>query len=313
MEVVRRRLRERRFSVRTQEAYVHWIRRYIRFHGGRHPRESSETEVAEFLSSLAVDEELSISTQKQAKSALVFLYDKVLARPLGGLDRIASGRGSSFVPMVLSVREMRALLKELSPVPRLCAELMYGSGLRLSECVALRVKDVDVDRLGLVVRGGKGGKDRHVPLAERCVEPLERHLASEHQRFDEDTRRGTRTTRIAAGLERKYPGADRDWRWRYVFSAARTFVDEAGVRRRHHMDATVLQRAIPEAARRAGLTKRVTCHTLRHSFATHLLESGAHIRRVQDVLGHTDIRTTQRYTHVVDQSGGGVRSPADRL
>jgi site-specific recombinase XerD len=195
----------------------------------------------------------------------------------------------------------------------LCAELMYGSGLRLSECVGLRVKDVDLDRLGLVVRGGKGDKDRRVPLAERCVEPLGRHLASERHRFDEDTRRGTRTTGIAAALARKYPGADRDWRWRYVFSAARTFVDEAGVRRRHHMDATVLQRAIPAAARRAGLTKRVTCHTLRHSFATHLLESGVDIRRVQDALGHTDVRTTQRYTHVVDQSGGGVRSPADRL
>jgi integron integrase len=272
-----------------------------------------EDEVSGFLSALAVDEELSVSTQKQATSALVFLYDKVLARPLERLDRVALARGSNFVPVVLSLREMRALLKELPPIPRLCAELMYGSGLRLSECVTLRVKDLDLDRLAIVVREGKGGKDRNVPLAERCGEPLGRHLRSERRRFDEDTRRGTRTTEIGAALARKYPGADRDWRWRYVFAAARTYVDEAGVRRRHHMDPTVLQRAIPAAARRVGLTKRVTCHALRHSFATHLLESGVDIRRVQDVLGHTDVRTTQRYTHVADLAGGGVRSPADRL
>ena len=313
MEVVRRRLRERRYSPRTQVAYVHWIRRFIRFHDRRHPKEMGEDEVAEFLSSLVVDDELSASTQKQATSALVFLYDKVLARPLKELGRVAAGRSGTFVPVVLSVRELRALLKELASVPRLCAELMYGSGLRLSECVALRVKDVDLDRLAILVRGGKGDKDRHVPLAERCVEALGRHLVAERQRFDDDTRRGVRTTEIGAGLARKYPSADRDWRWRYVFAAVRTFVDGAGVRRRHHMDPSVLQRAIPAAARRAGLTKRVTCHTFRHSFATHLLESGVDIRRVQDVLGHTDLRTTMRYTHVVDQSAGGVRSPADRL
>jgi integron integrase len=314
MEVVRRRLRENRYRSRTQEAYVHWIRRFIRFHGRRHPKEMAEEEVSDFLSSLAVDEELSVSTQKQATSALVFLYDKVLARPLGKLNRVAVARGSQFVPLVLSVREVRALLKELAPTPRLCAELMYGSGLRLTECVTLRVKDLDLDRLAIVVRGGKGGKDRHVPLAERCVEVLRRHLVAERTRFDEDTRRGIRTTAIGGALSRKYPNADRDWRWRYVFAAARTYVDaEDGVRRRHHMDPTVLQRAIPAAARRAGLTKRVTCHALRHSFATHLLESGVDIRRVQDVLGHTDVRTTQRYTHVADLTRGGVRSPADRL
>lgn len=313
MEVVRRRLRENRYSPRTREAYVHWIRRFIRFHGRRHPKEMGEEEVSEFLSSLAVDEELSVSTQKQATSALVFLYDKVLARPLKKLDRVAVARGSQFVPLVLSVREVRALLKELAPIPRLCAELMYGSGLRLSECVTLRVTDLDLDRLAIVVRGGKGGKDRHVPLAERCLESLNRHLLAERTRFDEDTRRGIRMTQIGGALSRKYPNADREWRWRYVFAAARTYVDEFGVRRRHHMDPTVLQRAIPAAARRARLTKRVTCHALRHSFATHLLESGVDIRRVQDVLGHTDVRTTQRYTHVTDLSRGGVRSPADRL
>ena len=164
-----------------------------------------------------------------------------------------------------------------------------------------------------MVRGGKGGKDRAVPLAERSVEPLTLHLRRERRRFDDDMRREIRTTERGSALGRKYPGADCDWRWRYVFAAARTYVDEAGVRRRHHMDPTVLQRAIPAAARRAKLTKRVTCHALRHSFATHLLESGVDIRRVQDVLGHTDVRTTQRYTHVADMAGGGLPSPADRL
>ena len=313
MEVVRRRLRERRFSPRTQEAYVYWIRRFIRFHGRRHPRELAEAEVSEFLSSLATRDELSMASQKQATSALVFLYDTVFARPLSRLDRIAVARASTFVPLVLSVREVRALLKQLPPVPRLCAELMYGSGLRLTECVTLRVKDVDFDRLAIVVRGGKGGKDRQVPLAERCVDSLHRHLVAEARRFDEDTRRGIRSSEIGVSLARKYPNADREWRWRYLFAAARTFVDASGVRRRHHMDPTVLQRAIPAAARRARLTKRVTCHALRHSFATHLLETGVHIRRVQAVLGHTDVRTTMRYTHVADLTGGGVRSPAERL
>ena len=313
MEAVRRRLREHRYSPRTGEAYVHWIRRFIRFHGRRHPKEMAETEVSAFLSSLATDGELSIATQKQATSALAFLYNQVLARPLKRLGRVAVARGSTFVPVVLSVREVRALLKQLRPIPRLCAELMYGSGLRLTECVTLRVKDVDFDRLAIVVRDGEGGKDRHVPLAERCVESLRRHLVAEGRRFDEDARREIRSSELAVALARKYPNADRDWRWCYVFAAARTYIDDRGVRRRHHMDPSVLQRAIPAAARRAGLTKRVTCHALRHSFATHLLESGVHIRRVQDLLGHTDVRTTMRYTHVADLTGRGVRSPADRL
>ena len=312
MEIVRRKLRERRYARRTEEAYVYWIRRFVRFHGRRHPKDMGEPEVSEFLSWLAVEERVSASTQKQAQSALVFLYDRVLVRPLPRLD-VMSARDGGSVPTVLSVREIRVLLRELGPVPRLCAQLMYGSGLRISECMALRVKDVDFDRLAIIVRDGKGGKDRRAPLGERDAAALRRHLADGRAAFDADTRREVRTTMPDDALGRKYPNADRDWRWRYVFPASRTFVDGAGVRRRHHLDATVLQRAIPAAAARGGLTKRVTCHTLRHSFATHLLEQGVDIRRLQVVMGHTDVRTTQRYTHVADRGGAGVPSPTDRL
>jgi integron integrase len=314
MEVVRRRLRERRFSPRTQEAYAGWIRRFIRFHGRRHPNEMGEPEVSAFLSSLAVERRVATSTQKQAIAALVFLYDRVLMRPLGELDRFQPARTPSHVPTVLSRKEMRALLRELRALPRLAAEVMYGSGLRVSECVALRVKDIDFDRLAIVVRGGKGVKDRYTPLAEECAMSLRRHLTQLRDRFDEDARRGIRGTLPSPALAAKFPSADRDWRWCYVFRATRTFVDAGGVRRRHHLDASALQRAIPEAARRAGLTKRVTCHVLRHTFATHLLESGETIRRVQVVLGHTDVRTTMLYTHVVRRGGSAVvSSPLDRL
>lgn len=313
IEVVRRRLRERRYSRRTEEAYVHWIRRFIQFHDRRHPRELGEADVAAFLSALAVEGQVSASTQKQAWAALVFLYDRVLARPLGDLGTFASARVSTSVPTVLSEREVRALLRLLAPVPRLCAQLMYGSGLRVSECVSLRVKDIDVDRLSIVVYGGKGMKDRRVPLAERWVGDLTAHLRHARERYQDDVCRKIRLTALPLALSRKYPNADRDWRWRYVFASPRTYVDSSDVRRRHHLDATVLQRAIPAAALRANLTKRVTCHTLRHSFATHLLESGVDIRRVQVVMGHTDVRTTMRYLHVAERGGSGVRSPGDRL
>jgi len=313
MEVVRRKLRERRYSPRTEEAYVYWIRRFIRFHGRRHPKDMGGPEVTDFLSWLAVEEEVAPSTQKQAQSALLFLYERVVERPLPALDDVVTAGGSGSVPTVLSQREVRALFRELAPVPRLCAELMYGSGLRISECIALRVKDIDFDRFAVIVRDGKGGKDRRAPLGQRDADALRKHLKSVRDQFDADGRRNVRTTMPEGALIRKLPHADRDWRWRYVFPSSRTVVDSAGVRRRHHLDATVLQRAVPAAASRAGLTKRVTCHTLRHSFATHLLEQGVDVRRLQVVMGHTDLRTTQRYTHVADRGGAGVPSPGDRL
>jgi integron integrase len=313
MEVVRRRTRERRYSPRTEQTYVDWIRRFIRFHGRRHPKDLGEEHVREFLSSLAVKGRVSASTQNQALAALRFLYDVVLFRPLSNIDDFVAAPRRGFVPTVLSERELRALFAKLRPLPRLCAELMYGSGLRVGECVTVRVKDVDLDRLEIVVRGGKGDKDRRTPLGERCAEVLRGYLAVEQKRFEADRRRDIRTTGIGEALSRKYPNADREWRWRYLFASVRTVLDDAGVRRRHHVDETTLQRAIPEAARAAGLVKRVTCHALRHSFATHLLESGADVRTVQKLLGHGNLETTMRYLHPNNRGGVGVRSPADRL
>lgn len=313
MEIVRRKLREARYSVRTQKTYADWTLRFIRFHGRRHPKDMGEDEVSAFLSSLVVDRGVSASTQNQALAALTFLYSGVLERPLGRLSVTAAPTSGRHVPVVLSVAEIRRLFRELSGVPRLCAELMYGGGLRVSECVGLRVKDIDLARRELIVRNGKGGKDRRTPLAERLVEQLEAQLKRAVELHRVDFRRGIRTSGIGEALLRKLPNADREFIWCYVFGASRTYLDRAGVRRRHHMDISVLQRAIPVAARRAKLTKRVSCHTLRHSFATHLLEAGANIRTVQELLGHANLDTTMTYTHVFPGGWLGVRSPLDRL
>jgi len=273
MEIVRRKLRERRYSRRTEEAYVHWIRRYIVYNDRRHPRDLAEPEVKRFLSALAVEEGVAASTQNQALAALTFLYDRA----------------------------------------RLCAALMYGSGLRLRECLTLRVKDVDLERREIVVRDGKGGKDRRTPLADRCVAPLQRVLEEERARAQKDRRIDVRTTELSPSLTRKYPNVETEYRWRYIFAATRIFTDSSGVRRRHHFHESAVQRAFKNAVFAAGISKRATCHSLRHSFATHLLESGSDIRTVQELLGHTDVRTTMIDTHVLNRGGLGVRSPADRL
>jgi integron integrase len=256
---------------------------------------------------------LAASTQNQALAALTFLYDAVLGSPLERVEGITPARPSRRVPVVLSQREVRALLGQLRDPLRLCAAIMYGSGLRITECMSLRAKDVDLGRLEIVVRDGKGGKDRRAPLAERCAAELRRWLVARERQYRADQRASVSTTELGEALERKYPHAAREWKWSYVFPAARTLVDSRGVRRRHHLHETVLQRAIKEAAMGAGLSKRVTSHSLRHSFATHLLEAGADIRTVQELLGHTDVRTTMIYTHVLNRGGLGVRSPVDRL
>ena len=314
MEVVRRRLREARYSRRTQKSYVYWTLRYIRFHGRRHPKDMAEPEVAAFLSALVVEGGVSASTQNQAIAALTFVYDGVLQRPLKKLDAVAmASNAPRRMPVVLTTDEIRAILSELSGQVRLCVELMYGSGLRLTECLELRIKDVDVPRRQITVRGGKGDKDRRVPLAERSSPTLERHLARLDGRHVADVRRGIRVSGLGASLSRKLPNADRELAWCYVFPSDRTYVDAEHVRRRHHIDATVVQRALREAVRATKLTKRVTCHAFRHSFATHMLESGADIRTVQELMGHTDVRTTMIYTHAFPGGWLGVRSPADRL
>jgi integron integrase len=272
-----------------------------------------EDEVRRFLSSLAVDEGVAASTQNQALAALTFLYDQVLERPLTRIEGIQPAHRSRHVPVVLSPSEVRTILSHLGEPARLCTALMYGSGLRLLECLTLRAKDLDLDRREIVVRDGKGGKDRRTPLADRCVGPLRRLLADERDGFRRDSQAGVRTTGISASLLRKYPGVDGEFRWRYVFGATRTHVDDSGTRRRHHYHESAIQRAFKNAVTAAGITKRATCHSLRHSFATHLLESGADIRTVQELLGHSDLRTTMIYTHVLNRGGLGVRSPADSL
>ncbi|HEX6574529.1 MAG TPA: integron integrase [Gemmatimonadaceae bacterium] len=313
MERVRRAMRERRYSRRTEEAYTAWIVRYIKFHGLHHPLDLDEADVRAFLSDLAVRQRVSASTQKQATAALVFLYASVLRHPLEPLGDIVPSSRPVRVPVVLSVSEVRAILRKLREPDRLIVSLLYGSGLRILECVSLRVKDIDLERREITVRGGKGNKDRRTPLAQSAVHEVKRQLRSSRRVWQSDRRRHARVTGIDGALARKLPNADREWSWFYVFPATRTFVDSSEVLRRHHLHATQVQRALGVAARSAGITKRVTCHVFRHSFATHLLESGSDIRTIQQLLGHSDLSTTMKYTHVLNRGGLGVKSPADQL
>jgi integron integrase len=314
LERVRRRLRTRGYSARTESAYVDWIRRFVIFHDRRHPSHMGEREIAAFLGHLAVEREVSSSTQNQALSAILFLYRHVLGQPIGYVAGVVRAKDRRRLPVVLSESEIRVVLAHLRGVPRLCATLLYGSGLRLTECLSLRVKDIDFHRGEIVVRSGKGGKDRRVPLPMVLVPDLRKHLERVREQFHRDLRAGLRGAALPGAMGRQLPHADVDWSWQWVFPAGRSSV-EAGtrIRRRHHLHDTALQRAFTTAVRAAGLAKRATCHSLRHSFATHLLEGGADIRTVQELLGHTDLRTTMIYTHVVHRGGLGVRSPADRL
>jgi integron integrase len=313
MELVRRALRERRYSMRTEKAYVHWIRRFILANDRRHPSDLSEADVARYLSSLALEEQVAAATQNQALAALTFLYASVIKRPLARVDGIVPSRRPRRLPVVLTQRELRAIMRHLEEPHRLCAMLMYGSGLRVSECMSLRVKDVDLERREIVVRAGKGDKDRRTPLAEVCLKPVRDLLDQEQPRFARDRAARVGTTGLAESLVRKFPDADLDWRWQYLFGAQRTFRTVDGRRRRHHLHESVMQRAFRAAVELSGIAKRATCHSLRHSFATHLLESGSDIRTVQELLGHTDVRTTMIYTHVLNRGGLGVRSPGDDL
>lgn len=313
MEVVRRAMVERRYSARTEEAYAAWIRRYIVFSGRRHPADLDAQDVRAFLSDLAVRRRVSASTQNQALAALNFLYATVLHRPLAAsLDIVPASRPRR-LPIVLSPGDVRTVLERLREPDRLVVSLLYGSGLRILECVSLRVKDIDIERREIVIRGGKGDKDRRVPLAESGVREVRRMFRSSWKVWHDDRRKGIRVTGIDGALIRKLPDADQQWPWFYVFPAARTFVDASGVLRRHHLHETRVQRAVRVAATEARLGKRVTCHSFRHSFATHLLEAGADIRTIQELLGHSDVRTTMVYTHVLNRGPLGVQSPADRL
>lgn len=303
-------IRVRHYSIRTEQAYIFWIRRFIRFHGYRHPRTLGEREVADFLTDLAVRRRVAPSTQNQALSALVFLYKAVIDRPLGELSGAVRAKAARHVPVVLTVDEVSRVLRGLRGHHWLIGCLLYGSGLRLMEALRLRVKDLDFEHRALVVRDGKGAKDRVVTLPDELVLPLRRHLGGRKTTFECDSSNGHGSVWLPYALARKYPSAPTEWGWQYVFPASRVSRDpRSGAMRRHHVDDSTVQRAVKLAVRAAGITKPASCHTLRHSFATHLLERGMDIRTVQEQLGHTDVRTTQIYTHVLKRGGLAVRSP----
>ena len=307
-------LRLRHYSRHTESAYVGWVRRYIEHHGRRHPAELGGEEVTGYLSMLALERRVSAATQNQALAALLFFYNHVVERPLDRLPKIVRAKRPVVLPVVLSQREVAALLERLPGVSRLIGELLYGAGLRLDEAVSLRVKDIDRPRSQMLVRRGKGAKDRRVPLPARVLPGLEEQLERAAAIVARDAARGVGPVLLPGAFAVKSKGAEREWRWQWVFPATRLHYDAgAAVWRRHHLHATVMQRAVARAAKEAGIAKRATCHTLRHSFATHLLEAGTDIRTVQELLGHRDLKTTMIYTHVLERGPLAVVSPLDRL
>ena len=317
LEQVRDVIRRKHYSIRTEQIYTDWIRRFILFHGKRHPQEMAEKEVAQFLTHLARDRNVAASTQNTALSALLFLYKEVLKQEIGWLEGVERAKKPVRLPVVLSREEVRALFAHLQGRERLMAGLLYGSGLRLMEAVRLRVKDVDLAQARLTVRDGKGGTDRMTMLRLKLAQALEGHLQKMKAQHEEDLEAGFGSVYLPHALARKFPRAEREWIWQWVFPSPRLSLDPradgATEKRRHHVAESALQLAVKRAAVAAGLQKAATCHSLRHSFATHLLENGYDIRTVQELLGHKDVATTQIYTHVMNRGGRGVISPFDAL
>jgi len=314
LEQVRVAIRTKHYSLRTEDTYVQWIRRFILFHDKRHPQEMGVEEISQFLSDLAVTHRVAASTQNQALSAVLFLYKVVLHQELGRIEDLVHAHKPKKLPVILTRQEVKTVLQYLSGPPWLMASLLYGSGLRLLECLRLRVKDIDFSYKQITVREGKGAQDRVTILPLNVLSALQQHLQAVKQLHDRDLEAGFGDVYLPYALEKKYPYAARAWAWQYVFPAAKRSHDpRTGIERRHHVLPLVLQRAVKAALRQAGIPKAASCHTFRHSFATHLLENGADIRTIQELLGHKDVSTTMIYTHVLQRGGQGVRSPVDLL
>lgn len=314
LDQVRERIRHLHYSIRTEQSYVHWVRAFVRFHGLRHPREMGGAEVEAFLSWLAGERGVAVATHKQALSALLFLYQKVLGLELPWMNELGRPRSRARLPVVLSQSEVARVLAVIDAVHRLLAQLLYGTGMRITEAISLRVKDVDFEHRALVVREGKGAKDRVVMLPEALVPALREQIARARVLWAADRERGRGGVYLPDALERKYPRAGASWTWFWVFPQVDLSLDpRSGVERRHHVFDQTFQRAFKRAVERAGIERPATPHTLRHSFATHLLQAGYDIRTVQELLGHSDVSTTMIYTHVLKLGGGAVRSPLDAL
>ena len=314
LQALRQQIRLRNFSIRTEQVYLDWARRFIHFHGLRHPVDMGGPEVEAFLSHLAVQRNVSAATQNQARCALLFMYRHLLHTELPWLSEVVQAKASQHLPVVLTHREVKALLDEMSGANLLVASLLYGTGMRLLEGLRLRIKDIDFERREVVVRCGKGAKDRVTVLPENLVLPLQQQVARARSAHLQDLEEGFGEVWLPNALALKYPRAARASGWQFVFPSPNRSVDpRSGVERRHHLSEQAVQRAVAGAARRAGLDKPCSPHVLRHSFATHMLQAGYDIRTVQELLGHADVKTTQVYTHVLNRGGRGVLSPFDRL
>jgi integron integrase len=313
LDQVRNKIRVKHYSIRTETQYLQWIKRFILFHGKRHPKDMGAAEVEAFLSHLAVEGNVSASTQNQALSALLFLYREVLAIELPWLDDVVRAKKPQRLPSVLNRAEVSLVLERMEGTYSLMARLLYGTGMRLMECCRLRVKDIDFGQREILIRDGKGAKDRVTMLPETLISDLQAHLVKRRRLYEDDLNKGMAEVFLPDALERKYPNAPNEWAWQYVFSSGSYSIDpRSGRERRHHIDEKLLQRAMKKAVTASGITKFATPHTLRHSFATHLLEGGYDIRTVQELLGHSDVSTTMIYTHVLNKGGRGVVSPLDR-
>jgi integron integrase len=314
IEQLRQALRCKHYSRRTEQSYSGWVRRFLRFHKMRHPAEMGEAEINAFLSHLALRRKVSASTQNQALSAILFLYKGVLKKDIKNLGDVIRARRPKHLPVVMTRDEVADVLSHLEGQVWLMCSLMYGAGLRLTECLRLRVQDIDFGSNQIVIRDGKGFKDRVTMLPQITKRPLLDHLGEVRRVHEQDLAEGYGRVQMPYALARKYPRADREWRWQYVFPQRNRWVNrQTGQQGRHHLDESIVQKAVKVAVSETGITKRVSCHCMRHSFATHLLEDGYDIRTVQDLLGHKDVRTTMVYTHVLNRGGKGVRSPMDSV